>query len=303
MNQDEIDSVVHITCESVVLLCYLIGIGFVLILLKRRKAKVQHLLWLNLSLHVVLLNCLHIFLEIWDFGSHSDFDLLSFILTALQLSLICHLRLAMVLLNIDRLLLILLNMKYSFHVTKNRLNCIILTLWVTCIITFLVVISKSDLRNPDAASNYVFYVYKKYIAILFDTIYTASSVIIFSIIFYRFTMSETKTQVTQSSATMTSRIRDTYKAFRRSRFYFAFLLVLSYTALIFIPHLIRGFKTHEKYLIIYPILVRVSLFVDAVIFMCMNLQVQQLIRESRRWYSSRVGVSAERNIAVTTSTV
>ena len=303
MNEIEIDSVIYITCASVILLCYLIGIAMIFILHKRRKAKVQHLLWLNISVYMILLNSVHFFSEVCDFGEFHP-DLVSLVLISLQLSFICYMGLGMVLLNIDRLLLILLNMKYPLHVTKKRVVYLILAAWAACLVTFLLVLFNSDLRNPGDSVDYIFYVFDKYIVFSLDAIYTVSTVIIYSIIFYCFTMSEIKTRITQNNATTTSRIKEMYKAFRRSRFYFAFLIVLSYIILIFIPDVIRKLvKKDMKYVIVYPILVRVSWLIDAVIFMCMNLQVRQLIRESRVRYFSGGSTSTGPSISVITSTL
>ena len=304
MDENEMDSVIHIIMDGVILLCYLIGIGFVLILQRRRKAKVQHLLWLNLSIYVVLLNSVYIFWEIWDFGKYDDSDLLSLIIVTFQLSLNCYIVLAMISISIDRLLLILLNIKYPLYVTKKRVLYIILATWVACLVTFLLVLFNSDLKNPLDSVDYIFSVFDRYIDFSLDVIYTGSSVYIYSVIFYHFAMSKKNPQLSKNNATTTNRIKDMYKAFRRSRFYFAFLLVLSYTLLISIPDVIRRFLTIDpKYMIVAPILVRVSWFIDAVIFMCMNLEVRQLIRGGRVRYSSRVGVYSERNIAMTTSTM
>ena len=280
--------------DGIILVCYLIGIGFVVILQKRRKAKVQHLLWLNLCVYMVLLNSVYIFWEIWDFGDYNDFDLLSLVIVTFQVSVNCFIVLAMLSISIDRLFLIILNMNYSLHITKKRAVYTVLATWAACMVTFLLVLFNSDLKNPGDSVDYIFSVFDKYIVFPLDSIYTASSVIIYSIIFYRFTMSERNARITQNNAT----------TLRKSRFYFAFLLIISYTILIFIPDVIRRFLTiEEKYLIVYSILIRCSWFIDAVIFMCMNLQVRQLIQESRVRYFSGGSTSTGPNISVITSTV
>ena len=137
---------IWLSCDIFIVVCYLASIVMVMILKKRRKVKIQHMLWLNLSAYVVLLNFIYIGELLLAYGNW-DSDSVSLTSSTAQVVLICYMVLAMISINIDRLLLIILNIKYPLYVTKTRVNCMILTTWVSCLFTFLCIL----LTNGDPA--------------------------------------------------------------------------------------------------------------------------------------------------------
>ena len=56
MKGGEVRSVVYIVIDGSIIICYTIVIALILKLHEKQKIKVKHILWLNLSIFVILLN-------------------------------------------------------------------------------------------------------------------------------------------------------------------------------------------------------------------------------------------------------
>ena len=159
-----------------------------------------------------------------------------------QLGLAYYMVLAMVYINIDRLLLILLNMRYKIYVTKKRVSFVIIATWVAYILTFLGVTFTNESKNIQIFIDRRYRaIFNRYIALSLDGVYVLSAVVIYSIIFHNCIDSERRVR----NGEIVPSFKDIYRSFRRSRFYFAFLLILSYTL----------FKTHPLLtkLCLYPL--------------------------------------------------
>ena len=295
-------SSICITADIFILICYFLGIVLIVVLKKRGKSKIQHLLWLNISSYAVLLNVIDAVSEVlYQRGIYlpTSINLTSVMLFTSQLGLAYYMVLAMIYINIDRLLLILLNMRYKIYVTKKRVSFVIFITWGACILTFLGMSFTNESKNIQIFIDRRYRaIFNRYIALSLDGVYVLSAVVIYSIIFHNCIVSERRVR----NGEIVPSFKDIYRSFRRSRFYFAFLLILSYTLFIAVPNLVLMLvKPHPILMFMYRLSLRMSWASDALIFMFMNRDTRELLLEKIRRNEGRVKDS--RTVVVISSTV
>ena len=123
--------IIDLTFNSIVLLFHLTDICLLGRLIQLRRYKVQHLLFLNLSFSIFVTRVLGIIVH--NFSRNPHFTSSLFIFVAVMMNVVYIP--AMVYITLDRLLAVLLNLRYRVCVTKKRVKHILLLTWIISIIT------------------------------------------------------------------------------------------------------------------------------------------------------------------------
>ena len=126
-------SVIEITVMDI---CLTIGIVFIIMLMKNGNVRIQHILWLNWSGFVMILNTSYILFVIIKPHVSNEMQL-RYIIATFYTVFSCFTILAQMFINFDRLFLIILNIKYSLYVTKERVKSMIFLIWPLSVATFL----------------------------------------------------------------------------------------------------------------------------------------------------------------------
>lgn len=116
-----IDIIFRIT----IIISYSLGISLIVTLKRRKKAKIQHILLLNLSAYIIVVHSFVILYDILEesLKSHPRVWIkFRFVLVVIMYVLNTASVLAMVLINIDRLLEVVLNIKYPLYVTQTKVK-------------------------------------------------------------------------------------------------------------------------------------------------------------------------------------
>ena len=279
---DKFTSAIYNIVNILTILCYSIGIALILVLIKNGKVKVQHLLWLNWSVFVVLLNCASITTVLFYVFQTSM--IFKYIFTTLQYVLSCYMMIAMMLIHFDRVSVVVCNIKYPIYVTQRRMNYVLLSKWVACVLTFIVFLFSYGFEETSIRE--IFKLFDVHISPAFEILYIIITTGMYTIIFYRFLATRRC-----SMKTGLSRIQQfgyIYTTFKQSRFTFALILVISYTLFITVPDVILMSITNYNPTLefIFPNVCRLSWIADALIFTYMDADVRRLLRRRRNVHPS-----------------
>lgn len=222
-----------------------------------------------------------------------NLHLLHYILTTIVFVLLNFQMLALMLINIDRLLVVHLNIKYPLYITNRRTVILIVGTWTASSATCVGVLYIIGVQDPVRSCAKVASTFIYPIGTITDSLYVTFTVIIYSVIFSLFA----KSRRGHTGVGVGNRV-SLWKAFRESRFYMAFLLVLSYTTFIIIPDIVLAFmhghrtrreheQLHEKLSVVFGVTTKIALVLDAVIFLNMDPSVRNLLRRRREMYVAR----------------
>ena len=209
-------------------------------------------------------------------ASDVKYYLIPVIITGVYLSYF----LAMTYLTVDRLLHVLLHMKYSMFWTINKARKLLI---VTCMVNFTISVTfaltfyftRSD-RSYGLIVKKMFYIY---IPTVLYTIFLILAVVSYIIMFLKFANSRRVTTERDPEDPRQSLGR----IFLNSRFFISIMLVLSYLILMIIPSLIRTFyfitgtRVPKLVNVYIDISITLSDTADGIIFIFMNPSVRTLL--------------------------
>ena len=265
------------TIDVLIIICYCCGIKMILQMKKNDKTKIQHLLWVNWSAFVLLIDVVYLLYKSTSFLVESE--LLRYLYVVFHYSLSVWMVGAMTFIHIDRVLLVLMNIKYPFYVTRVRVYYAILSLWMLCITTSVIILSIYGFQNPTMSTARVFVVFDHCIGPSSDILYIIITVAIYTTIFYHLARSRQKPNPAAACTTDVNKLKEMSKILKKSRFAFAVLLFLSYTLLIAIPDLVFTAVQYNDILnFIFTDIARVSWAVDMFLFVCMDSDVRHWLR-------------------------
>ena len=282
---------INIGVDAFIVLIYGVVITLILILLKKGTFTIQHMLWLDWSAFVLL----KIFLYLIDatfmhlYKSPYISVLVHYLSLTWRVILGWFMVTAMAMINLDRLFLVTLNIKYPIYVTRQRVALAIAISWISCIGTCMGIVVIYMFEDPQKIVSTKIMPPDNYIGPTVDVSHIIISIIIYSFIFHRFVGHRRNEQRKKNHVTLINRFKEMHNSFRTSRFYLAFLLVLSYTLFIAIPDMIVIFICCNEILhIIFSTCTRISWTIDAFIFICMDQDI-------RKWLRRRKAVHALQN--------
>ena len=277
---------IYIFADSVCIFCYLMGIFLVMVQRQQGKIKMQHHLWLNWSGFVLLNNLINIFCVVAMHCFHTP-AIVIFVPKTLQVCLSWFMITSMIFINIDRLLFVILGINYPFYLTVRRGGYLIRFMWITALFTFFAVLFSHGFGNLKIleSARWIMKVSNTYIGVIFDFLYVVSAIVIYAIIFHHFVVSRRRPGFSISNVNSIRRIKETYAAFRKSRFYMALLLVLSFALFIVVPDIILTVYSQHPHngwlIIIFGLSVRVCWTLDVIIFVLMDSDVRQWLRRRK----------------------
>ena len=236
--------------------------------------KIQHVLWCNWSGFVIFINVTS------GIKNSCNQKVVYYIVSTIDFVVSYFMVSAMVLINIDRLLAVLLSIKYPLYVTSRRIVYAIIAIWSVSIVVCAGILFTYGVNHPITSSKKLKVVFVKIVGPIVDAVYLISTVVIYIIIFRYFVKSR-KLPHMKGSVTGIDQMRQWYKVFRRSRFMVAFLLVLFYTLLVTIPDIVVAYIFNSKLHIIFLIAKRCSWICDAIVFVSMDTDMRRQLRRMR----------------------
>lgn len=224
------------------------GVCLLIYFYRTGKKDSQKVYFINLSIAEVLLNFMEILTGIPEMISHSKelsigFRYIQYYANLFNMTTVwVVLYLTMVYITADRLLTVRYGLKYKMYWRKKKANYLIITTWVACLTTSLIISITGffiDFHYQD-----IFY---KYIFPTIDFGYIILTVSTYSYIFHRHQKSyKMKNKFSRRRSRRRVRKITTSEAFRDSRFCTTILLVLTFIVFIIIPDLVYLFFGMEK---------------------------------------------------------
>lgn len=273
-----------------------VGIHLLRSLPENDKRKVQVIYIMNLSVTELILNTISFFRNIIKLIPHHEQH------TALIMQysyvfdyavLKCALYLTMIVLTLDRILLVLYNVRYPSCLSANRAKLSILFIWLVCALVFIMYLLffMYLFKHSDYESCKLF----NYVVIAFDMLFLSIAVLAYSLIFRSFVKQKRKKGMLSVNGENESEKRRTlWKVFRESRFYVAVLLISTFTVFVVVPdfvfafHACQGDARNIRY--ITTICYAISYFSDALIYVFLNDKVRKLfVQKLRKMKASFLG--------------
>ena len=182
----------------------------------------------------------------------------------------------MVYLNVDRVLEVLLNIKYPLHVTKRRVKFYIAMSWFMGLLVsvFMILSCKHTGENTREVLN----TFSCIIVPCIDGCY-----IIFTIASYVFIFKRFHTTRTRPASTPHLQCVGILTTFRQSRFFVALLLISSFVLFAIVPDIVLVVKqTYTGHLrLAFTIITEVTLILDALIYIFLDTDIKQLLQRRR----------------------
>ena len=188
--------------------------------------------------------------------------------------------LAMMYITVDRLLHVLLHMKYSMFWTINKARKLLI---VTCMVNFTISATFAlvyyFIRDDNFMATIMENIFNIYVPTVLYTIFFILAVVCYIIMFLRFAQSRRATTQTDSDSPQQSLM----SIFLNSRFFVSIMLVTSYLIFMIIPSLIRTFyyiaDAHMPHILFDYINISVTLSdtADGIIYIFMDRSVRKLL--------------------------
>ena len=262
-----IAEIVDLSMGPVTLLLHSLGAFLISCLIQNGNHKTQQLFLLNYSLSVIVVTFVNVIGSLVHRYAHEEKIHLFFkvITCTLYYIFFC----SMIFINLDRLLEVLLNIKYPVYVTKNRTICIIVLSWFIVAGTFVPLAVTEDM--------YIFYTY---IATPMDIIYMVFAAITWMIIFYFF--KKFRIPPTSRNSSTTISIGAT---FRQSKFAVPLVLVISFVTCTILPDIvviIMGGFCQECLQLIVNFGFYIESIIDALLYINLDRQIRRLLWKKLR---------------------
>ena len=143
---------------------------------------------------------------------------------------------ALILVNVDRLLEVILNIKYPLYVSRGRINVVVITTWILCTCTCMGVFITNGFHKPKELTKKIRRIFVRKVGAIADIMYITCTIAIFFVIFYYFLVSRSTSHSTSSRRTPSFKEMST--RLRRSNIHLVIALVLSYLAFVVIPDIV-----------------------------------------------------------------
>ena len=282
LHYNTVEIIILFICP-VTLLFHFLGTFVVSCLIHNGGYKIRHLLLLNYSLCVIATgstNIIHIMVHryLHDNKGHACCVMVYYVFFC-----------AMIFINLDRLLEVLLNIKYPVYITKNRTVGAIAFSWCVGIVASVMA---SVLTTFEEMLDYL-----PYIATPIDICYLVFVTVSWTIIFYHFKRSRRHPTALNNSSTVIS----IGATFRKSKFFVALLLVLSFVLCTIPPDLMVMMKSGQDTACLSIISFYIASTVDALLYITMDrltrrmlwrkLRINRRGRISPRW-GATIGTAA-----------
>ena len=208
----------------IIIVCYSLEIFLISILKKKRQAKNLHMLWLNVSAFVIATNVFflihEILLQLFGYDKFHASEC-RYVLIILMYVFDFFLTMSLMCISIDRLLEVLLGIKYPLYVSRKRLNYLILSLWLTCILTYIIIIGTS-VRFFQYIET-IRGILRVYVATSIEGIYFVFTLAAFTIMFYHFAVS--RRHSSSASSPRSLRFKEISASFKKSRFHIIHIFI------------------------------------------------------------------------------
>lgn len=247
------------------------------------KGKVQTIYIMNLSITELIINSISFLRNILKLLPWNLRELIEYSYVFDYAVLKFGMQTTMIIITFDRMLLIVLNVKYPYFLNAHRAKMIILGIWSTSAVIFTIYIL-SYIYVFDKSSSKSCMVFNQ-VCVAFDFLFLFVAVIDYCLIFR--TLFEQKRNSCIYTSDSIPR-RSVWRAFRRSRFYVAFFLIITFAVFGVPPDLVYAFyactssppkEVHYSMTILYT----VSYLSDGLVYIFMNDKVRDLfLRKCRR---------------------
>ena len=245
----------------ITLILHCLGTFLISCLIHEGSYKIQHLLLLNYSLSIIWACSLNTIGSLVHKYAHETKRHLFFQvgMYIFYYILFC----AFIFINLDRLLEVLLNIKYPQYITNRRIVVLIVFSWcfVACAIAPFSTIFRESLYIDIASS--------------IDICYLVFVTISWTVIFYHFKRSRTHPTMMKISTTISIGA-----TFRKSRFFLPLLLVLSFVSCTIVPDIVL-LMNGGVYTVCILLLVNTGFYiestVDAVLYINMDREIKRIL--------------------------
>ena len=269
----------------IVIICHSIGSYLLMCLQRKGKAKTQHVLILNISGCVIILNILQIIHVVFSLQSPTiTVQVTKYIILITMYTIYFSVYFsAMVYINIDRLLEVFLNIRYPLHVTTARVKRLLILTWVSgicmgIIIPLLLKISNNSITDIHIRLLYV----ESSIEVSYIILTTATYVTIF----LRFKVSRRQPSDTRACGSCGVESIGSWKTFRHSRFYIAVLLIITYILFIITPDIISTMKISENFRNAANITTEIAWILDTLTYIYIDKTMKKLFYQKMTVYRS-----------------
>lgn len=257
-----------------------VGIHLLRGLPRNERGKLQYIFIINLSATELIINVISFFrniskliptiadsqlgVEITQYAYVFDYAVLKF-----------SLQMTMILITLDRMLLIILNVKYPNYLNVNKARFTVIGVWFTSGLIFLTyVLMYLYVYNRSRYHSCVFF---NRVTVAFDFLFILIAAISYGLIFG--TLIKRRRQMTASKKS--KRRKTFWKTFRESRFYVALVLIVTFTIFVIPPDITFAFHAcgpgNADIHYVTTILYAVSYLSDGTIYIFMNDKVRRVL--------------------------
>ena len=276
--------IVKIILNVLNIICHSFGIYILFCLHRNGKQKIQHTLFLNLSVNIVIVNLaglLESILRLPDFLK----TLQDYLSICENTGIFFVYILSFVYITFDRFLEVQLNIKYLVYVTELKVKFLLSGTWMCGILLCLAMLLLDTYNTFDVVGKHLIYVY-----IGIDIIYLLITTAMHAVIFHKFRKSRKRPSDTRSCGSKGGKMLSISAAFRNSRFYVSCIIVFNYILLTISPEFIYNlcrFHQQPVYIMevasfIIPILTNISTLIDFYIYVWMDCAIRKMLKNYYR---------------------
>lgn len=300
-SQDLFLEVIVVLLGLVIIILHSFGCYCLLCNYKQGKDDVNQIYLINLSINEALgefiaVSVLHIPKLTKLFGIHLSctFEMLQIYCVILLYAVFSFVYYTnMVYICLDKLMDIVLNIKYNVYWNKQRAKKLLVATWfIGCLIWLSLSVSTyythkhaTDLTGKCTKRDFYTEKFVGYFYPTFDVLFFIVASISYGFIFHKFKQTRLlPAQISFSKATNSRTSVSSFKAFRQSRFYIPVLLVLTFILLVVVPdiiNLVYSIILHKESKILDRFLLicfQLSYLNDAIIYIFIQQQTRRILR-------------------------
>lgn len=279
-------------CTSVL---HIFGSYLLMNLYKNGKDDAEYIFLINLGVTEGMINFIQFFINMFRYLAIND-DLVYYLQLIRGYGCITTYLLTMIFLTIDRLLDILLNIKYALYITKTKVKTILTALWIFNIMTSISVVIVYKYFDIDVNVLLPTYIYPS-----LDVVFIAVAFTTYGFIFHKYRQTRVPPCLRQSHIRPPRRVKQNiFSVFKRSRFYIPVLLITTFLIFMVIGDLVylivvvvNGNKTFLAITLCH-ISFAFSYLSDAVIYILIKPSVKDLLMKKLGLYDYNNSSANER---------
>ena len=149
----------------------------------------------------------------------------------------CAYYMQMIYITLDRLLVVLLNLRYPLYWNEMKSRKLLAATWLVAIVTSVSI----SIAHGQAGLDHQF-IFIHYISPIYNIVFVVFSVGTYSYLFHQFRLTRMKPTTSANNALEKAQKESTWQIFRKSRFYVSVLLVISFLLFMVIPNVITVFQ-------------------------------------------------------------